>query len=78
MIQSIITLLNFAVKIRKNLSVNPTKWSNTLKIICLNNSNCLNVCDHFVILALKGLRYWERNKRGNKSLLNLDLLLRKY
>ena len=32
------------------LSARPTKWSNTLKTI-------LSVYDHFVRLALKGLRY---------------------
>ena len=37
------------------LSVNPTKWSNTLKIE-LNVTNCLSVFDHFVGLVLKGLR----------------------
>ena len=33
------------------LSAKPTKWSNTLLAM-----NCLNVFDHFVGLALKGLR----------------------
>ena len=33
------------------LSANPTKWSNTLKQVCLS------VFDHFVKLALKGLRW---------------------
>ena len=31
------------------LSANPTNWSNTLK-------NCLNVFDHFVGLAFKGIK----------------------
>ena len=40
-----------------SLSVNPTKWSNTLKQIVGNFlTNCLSVFDQFVGLALKGLR----------------------
>ena len=35
------------------LSANPTKWSNTLKQFV--PTNCLNVFDHSVKLALKGL-----------------------
>ena len=39
------------------LSANPTKWSNTLKQFVGNLlMNCLRVFDHFVKLALKGLR----------------------
>ena len=39
------------------LSANPTKWSNTLKKTRrLLPKNCLSVFDHFVGLALKGLR----------------------
>ena len=39
------------------LSANPTKWSNTLKQFVGNlPTNCLSVFDHFVGLALKGLR----------------------
>ena len=38
------------------LSANLAKWLNTLKQIALNLPiNCLNVFDHFVELALKGL-----------------------
>ena len=38
------------------LSANFTKWSNTLKQFVSNlGTNCLNVFDHFVKLALKGL-----------------------
>ena len=38
------------------LSVNFTKWSNTLKQFVGNlPTNCLGVFDHFVGLALKGL-----------------------
>ena len=36
------------------LSANPTKWSNTLKQ--LSNNGQTSVFDHFVKLALKGLR----------------------
>ena len=39
------------------LSANPTKWSNILKQFVGNlPTNCLSVFDHFVNLALKGLR----------------------
>ena len=39
------------------LSANPTKWSNTLKQFVDNlPTNCLSVFDHFVGLALKGLK----------------------
>ena len=39
------------------LSANPKKWSNALKQIVGNlATNCLSVFDHFVGLALKGLR----------------------
>ena len=39
------------------LSANITKWSNTLKqFIGKLPTNCLSVFDHFVGLALKGLR----------------------
>ena len=38
------------------LSANPTKWSNTLKRFVGNlPTNYLNVFDHFVGFALKGL-----------------------
>ena len=38
------------------LSANPTKWSNTVKQFVGNlPTNCLNVFDHFMKLALKGL-----------------------
>ena len=41
----------------KPLSANPTKWSDTLKQFVGNLlTNCLSVFDHFVGLALKGLR----------------------
>ena len=39
------------------LNANPTKWSNTLKQFVRNlPTSCLSVFDHFVKLALKGLR----------------------
>ena len=39
------------------LSANFTKWSNTIKQFVGNlPTNCLSVFDHFVGLALKGLR----------------------
>ena len=41
------------------LSSNFTKWSNTLKqIVDKLPTNCLSVFDHFVRLALKGLKSW--------------------
>ena len=40
------------------LSANPEKWSNTLKQIVGNLPTiCLSVFDHFINLALKGLRH---------------------
>ena len=39
------------------LSANPTKWSNTVKqFLGSLPTNCLSLFDHFVKLALKGLR----------------------
>ena len=47
---------NFASNINP-LSANPTKWSNTLKqFLGKLATNCLSEFDHFVKLALKGLR----------------------
>ena len=47
------------------LSANPTKWSNILKQFVGNlPTNCLSVFDHFVKLALKGLKVVE-NERSN-------------
>ena len=43
-------------KIFNPLSVNLRKWSNTLKQDNLL-TDCLSVFDHFVKLALKGLKY---------------------
>ena len=45
------------------LSPNPTKWLNTLKQFVGNlPTNCLSVFDHFVKLALKGLRSKRRKQ----------------
>ena len=41
------------------LSANPTKWSDTLK-------QCLSVFDHFMNLALKGLKYLWQNSNTIK------------
>ena len=42
------------------LNANSKKWSNTLKQFVGNlPTNCLSVFDHFVILALKGLSFWQ-------------------
>ena len=42
----------------KPLSANPEKWSNTLKQLVGNlPTNCLSVFDHFMNLALKGLKH---------------------
>ena len=44
------------------LSANPTKWSSTLKQFVGNMPmNCLSVFDHFVGLALKGLKECSSN-----------------
>ena len=43
------------------LRANPTKWSNTLKQFAGKlPTNCLSVFDHFIGLALKGLRALRR------------------
>ena len=48
---------NLPKKAVKPLIANPTKWSNTLiKLVCKLPTNCLDVFDHFLALALKGLR----------------------
>ena len=44
-------------KVLNPLSANPTKWLNTLKqFVGKLPTNCLSVFDHFLGLALKGLR----------------------
>ena len=46
------------------LSANPTKWSNTLKqFVGKLPTNGLSVFDHFVGLALKGLRRFYAEKK---------------
>ena len=50
-------LSNIIVFLLNALSASPTKWSNTLKqFFSQLPTNCLNVFDHFVVLALKGLK----------------------
>ena len=45
------------------LSANPEKWSNTLKQIVGNLPTiCLSVFDHFMNLALKGLKNYHKIK----------------
>ena len=46
------------------LSANPKKWSNTLKQFVGNLTNCLNVFDHFVKLAIGGLMNKSRTFQG--------------
>ena len=51
------------------LSANITKWSNTLKqFVAKLPTNCLNVFDHFVGLALKGLKTKTSLQSGTKCL----------
>ena len=49
-----------AVSALSPLNANPTKWSNTQTIRQLLSTNCLSVFDHFIGLALKGLRALRR------------------
>ena len=56
-LQSISRRLLLAVSSINPLSANFTKWSNTLnQFVGKLPTNCLSVFDHFVVLALKGLR----------------------
>ena len=49
------------INVLNPLSTNPIKWSNTLKqFVGKLLMNCLSVFDHFVNLALKGLKYLYR------------------
>ena len=51
------SLAKFVPQFFSPLSANPTKWSNTLKQFVGNlPTNCLSVFDHFMNLALKGLK----------------------
>ena len=53
----IIFLVTFVLLLVNPLSANPTKWSNILKQFVDNLTvNCLSVFDHFVGLAIKGLK----------------------
>ena len=46
------------------LNANPEKWSNTLKQIVGNLPTiCLSVFDHFMNLALKGLKNQQQNQK---------------
>ena len=50
------------------LSANPTKWPNTLKqFVGIFSANCLSVFDHFVRLALKGLKANLQGECKNES-----------
>ena len=52
------TNINSSVFLINPLIANPTKWSNTLKqFFGKLPTSCLNVFDHFVGLALKGLKF---------------------
>ena len=51
------------------LSANPTKWSNTLKQFL---TNCLSVFDHFMNLALKGLKAHTISQQNMRSLKNIS------
>ena len=45
------------MQVQNPLSANPTKWPNTLKqFVAKFPTNYLSVFDHFLKLALKGLR----------------------
>ena len=59
------------------LSANPTKWSNTLKqFIGKLPTNCLSVFDHFLGLALEGLKLpsatliWQEERQIRKKIFN--------
>ena len=59
----VILLITFTIIINP-LSANPTKWSNTLKQFVGNlPTNCLSLFDHFVKLALKGLKKTAKRKK---------------
>ena len=48
---------NYSLRLNR-LTANPTKWSNTLKQFAGNlPTNCLSVFDHFVGLALLGIKH---------------------
>ena len=63
------------------LSANPTKYSNTLKQFAGKlPPSCLSVFDHFVGLALNGLkkRFLPLNEWGNRLLIIFNFGLRLY
>ena len=66
----------FLLTVLNTLSANPTKWLNTLKQFVGNLlTNCLSVFDHFVILALKGLKSYFKDDNMlflKHTLLNLN------
>ena len=54
------------------LSANPTKWSNSVKqFVGKLPTNCLSVFDHFVNLALKGLKTIPLNIDTSYYLVNM-------
>ena len=56
LIKNILYIIDYSTLVVYPLSANPTKWSNTLKQFVGNlPAICLNVFDHFVGLAIKGL-----------------------
>ena len=56
------------------LSANPTKWSNTLKqFVGIFSANCLSVFDHFVRLALKGLKANHQGECKNESEIRIQI-----
>ena len=60
---------HFVIKVAfvNPLSANPKKWSNTLKQFVGNlPTNCLSVFDHFMNLALKGLKICEVRKKARE------------
>ena len=64
-------ILNHSIRVLRNLNplnANPEKWSNTLKQIVGNLPTiCLSVFDHFMNLALKGLRECDVCKTQNRG-----------
>ena len=61
------------------LSGNPTKWSNTLKQIVDNFlMNCFSLFDHFVGLALKGLKFQKKYSFSKLMLKFIAYVTRKY
>ena len=58
------------------LSTNPTKWSNTLKQFVGNlTTNCLSVFDHFVKLALRGLKEKSSYQEPQKVIFNFFMFI---